>query len=145
MYSNQVMDLQLLHKERLHKDMVLLTKVTHLSNSQVMDHPNSKEVTDLLNNSQVMELPNSKEVMDLPNKVTHHLNSNQDMALLSNNQATRHCRVSTSMMVHHPNNNRGMEVHLTSSRFSLLLQVSKRVMVACNTQLSWWMEVVINE
>ena len=113
------MDLKLLHKEYLHKDMVLLTKVTHLSNSQVMDHPNNKEVMDLL----------IKEV-------THHLKSNQGMALLSKNQATHHCKVSTSMMVHYPNTNGGMEVHLTSSRFSLLLQVSKRVMVACNTQLS---------
>ena len=124
-HSNQVMNLKLLHKECFHKDMVLLTKVTQLSNSQVMDHPNNKEVMDLLNK-----------------EVTHHLKGNQGMALLSKNQATHHCKVSTSMMVHYPNTNGGMKVHLTSSRFSLLLQVSK---VACNTQLSWWMEVVMNE
>ena len=59
------MDLKLLHKECLHKDMVLLTKVTQLSNSQVMDHPNNKEVIDLLNK-----------------EVTHHLKGNQGMALL---------------------------------------------------------------
>ena len=89
-HSNQVMDLKLLHKECLHKDMVLLTKVTQLSNSQVMDHPKNKEVMDLLNK-----------------EVTHHLKSNQGTALLSNNQATRRCKVSTSMMVHYPQQQQG--------------------------------------